>query len=319
MEIKKGTKWTCIEDVIIGYNLRIFNASEVYESPSDNHLTDNSGKVRYVSSAWHENFVFIPAGKRSATQNSFEDNNTIPPHKKADLEESLEKWVDKVAGGAITGVFVDVPKLSIKEVESAITLEALNTAEKRSRESEAKEWQKYCEQYESKRGYKLGDTEMVGVGCMNSEGKWETHPYEGNNLKEKQDWWDSIYDGKEGVGYLPKPCKIIKYEPEEKTGVKNDSEKLPYYTVLFKQFPLALKEVIKCSKAGKIKYDDQDMQNFSRVENAETRYKDAMLRHMAESGQVEDMIQFGEITHEAAVVWNALADLEVKLRKNNLV
>ena len=60
------------------------------------------------------------------------------------------------------------------------------------------------------------------------------------------------------------------------------------------------------------------MQNFSRVENAETRYKDAMLRHMTESGQVEDMIQFGEITHEAAVVWNALADLEVNLRKNNL-
>ena len=100
-------------------------------------------------------------------------------------------------------------------------------------------------------------------------------------------------------------------------GIKNDSGKLPYFTVLFKQFPLALQEVMKCSKAGNQKYHetDRDQQNFSRVDNAEIRYKDAMLRHMSEEGQVEDMIEFGEMTHEGAVVWNALADLEIKLRK----
>ena len=104
---------------------------------------------------------------------------------------------------------------------------------------------------------------------------------------------------------------------ETQKGVKNDSDKLPYYIVLFKQFPLALKEVVKCSKAGNQKYKDtdSDFQNFSRVQNAETRYKDAMLRHLLESGQVEDMQKYGEMTHEAAVVWNALADLEIKLRK----
>lgn len=101
------------------------------------------------------------------------------------------------------------------------------------------------------------------------------------------------------------------------TGVKNDKGKLPYYTVLFKQFPLALQEVIKCSYAGNRKYHETDIdwQNFARVPNAEMRYKDAMLRHMTDSGQVEDMIEYGEMTHEGAVVWNALADLEVKLRK----
>ena len=113
----------------------------------------------------------------------------------------------------------------------------------------------------------------------------------------------------------------IYFEKIEETqkGVKNDSDKLPYYTVLFKQFPLALKEVIKCSKAGNQKYHatDTDWQNFSRLENSDTRYKDAMLRHMSETGQVEDMMEYGEMTHEAAVVWNALADLEVKLRKIN--
>ena len=102
-------------------------------------------------------------------------------------------------------------------------------------------------------------------------------------------------------------------------GVKKDSGKLPYYTVLFKQFPLALKEVIKCSVSGHNKYyeTDKDWQNFSRLEHADTRYKDASLRHMTETGIIEDMIEYGEMTHEAAVVWNLLADLEIKLRKEN--
>lgn len=102
----------------------------------------------------------------------------------------------------------------------------------------------------------------------------------------------------------------------DKKGVKNDSGKLPYYTVLFKQFPNALREVIKCSTAGHNKYHetDTDWMNFLRLEDADIRYKDAMLRHMTEEGIIEDMIPYGEMTHEAAVVWNALADLEVKLR-----
>ena len=101
------------------------------------------------------------------------------------------------------------------------------------------------------------------------------------------------------------------------SGVKNDNNKLPYYTVLFKQFPLAIKEVVKCSKAGHEKYKetDTDWQNFARLENAEIRYKEAMIRHMTEEGLVEDMADFGEMTHEGAVIWNALADLETKLRK----
>ena len=62
---------------------------------------------------------------------------------------------------------------------------------------------------------------------------------------------------------------------------------------------------------------DKDWQNFSRLKNAETRYKEASLRHMTEEGVVEDMIEFGHMTHEGAAVWNLLADLEVKLRKQN--
>ena len=107
------------------------------------------------------------------------------------------------------------------------------------------------------------------------------------------------------------------FDLHETQGVKHDSNKLPYYTVLFKQFPNAIKEVIKCSMAGNEKYKETDLdwQNFSRVEGAETRYKNAALRHMTEFGLVEDMIPYGEMTHEGAVIWNLLADLEVKLRK----
>ena len=51
---------------------------------------------------------------------------------------------------------------------------------------------------------------------------------------------------------------------EHMEGIKNDKGKLPYYTVLFKQFPLAIKEVIKCSSAGHNKYKETDLdwQNF---------------------------------------------------------
>lgn len=100
-------------------------------------------------------------------------------------------------------------------------------------------------------------------------------------------------------------------------GQKFSNDKLPYDIVLFKQFPNALQEVIKCSKAGHEKYKetDTDWQNFLRVEDAEQKYKDAALRHKTESGIIEDMIPFGEMTHEAAVVWNSLAALEIKLRK----
>lgn len=103
------------------------------------------------------------------------------------------------------------------------------------------------------------------------------------------------------------------------SGVKKDNGKLPYYIVLFEQFPLALKEVIKCSYAGHEKYKetDSDWQNFSRLEGADTRYKNASLRHMTETGVVEDMLEYGEMTHEGAVIWNLLADLEIKLRNEN--
>lgn len=122
---------------------------------------------------------------------------------------------------------------------------------------------------------------------------------------------------KVGIIFYGGPSK--KEEKKEyESGVKHDSDKLPYYTVLFKQFPNALREVVKCSAAGHQKYKntDKDYLNYLRLDNADTRYKDAMLRHMTEEGIVEDMRPYGEITHAGAVAWNALADLEIKLRRD---
>jgi hypothetical protein len=97
-------------------------------------------------------------------------------------------------------------------------------------------------------------------------------------------------------------------------GQKFDNDKLPYYTVLFKQFPLAFKEVVKCSLAGHNKYPlDTDWMNFKRVSNAENRYLNASLRHMSESGINEDMKEYGEVLHEAQVIWNLCAALQIKL------
>lgn len=106
-------------------------------------------------------------------------------------------------------------------------------------------------------------------------------------------------------------------EETDKIGQKHDSDKLPYFTVLFRQFPNALREVVKCSQAGHRKYSetDKDWLNFTRLKDTETRYRNAMLRHLTEEGQIEDMSEYGEMSHEGAVVWNALADLENKLLK----
>lgn len=101
-------------------------------------------------------------------------------------------------------------------------------------------------------------------------------------------------------------------------GQKFSDEKVPLYTVMFKQFPNALQAVAKCSHAGHKKYKetDQDYMNFLRVPNPEHQYKNAAIRHMMESGVNQDMLEYGECLHEAQAVWNLLCALEIKLRQN---
>lgn len=99
------------------------------------------------------------------------------------------------------------------------------------------------------------------------------------------------------------------------SGQKFSQNKIPAYTVIFQQFPNAIQEVIKCSQAGHKKYpDDIDWKNFERVKNAENEYLNAAIRHLFEEGINQDMIEFGNVLHEAQVIWNLLARLEIKLK-----
>lgn len=93
-------------------------------------------------------------------------------------------------------------------------------------------------------------------------------------------------------------------------GVKNDSEKLPYFTVICRQFPNAVKAVVRRSLEGHIKYEehDHDWKNWERVENGYEAYSNALMRHLIYEG--ED----SELDHDIAVAWNALARLEKRLR-----
>lgn len=94
-------------------------------------------------------------------------------------------------------------------------------------------------------------------------------------------------------------------------GTKNDKGKTPIYNML-KQFALALEQVAKTSQYGheKYKHDDDDWDNFSRLENAYARYSNGLTRHLLNDGLDESGLD-----HDAHVAWNALARLECKLRK----
>lgn len=95
-------------------------------------------------------------------------------------------------------------------------------------------------------------------------------------------------------------------------GIKHDSEKLPYFTVLCTQFPDAINAVIRRSLEGHLKYEefDKDWKNWERVENGYETYSNALLRHLFKEG--EDT----PLEHDIAVAWNALARLQVRLKEN---
>ena len=92
-------------------------------------------------------------------------------------------------------------------------------------------------------------------------------------------------------------------------GMKFDNEKPQ--TDLLLDFSRALIEVAKLATFGAKKYAPH---NWQFVENGEVRYTAALLRHLFE-GQVKDIDEDTGLSHDIAVAWNALARLELKLRR----
>ena len=103
------------------------------------------------------------------------------------------------------------------------------------------------------------------------------------------------------------PSGLKQHEP----GAKLDQGKIRAGLVL-KGFSHALKSVSAVGTFGANKYSDNGWMD---VENGINRYTDAMLRHMLEEFSVHDHDEETELLHAAHTAWNALAILELKLRK----
>lgn len=120
-------------------------------------------------------------------------------------------------------------------------------------------------------------------------------------------------------------CYMFKVEPEgdclryqneeskNKAGVKLDQGK-PRLSLVLGGFSMALNEVGKVGTFGAQKYTDS---GWVTVENGGERYSDAMLRHVLAEYSGESVDSESGLLHAAHAAWNALARLELELRKNS--
>ena len=102
-------------------------------------------------------------------------------------------------------------------------------------------------------------------------------------------------------------CFVINWDfwrLKVKEGIKYDAGKLRIAEMI-KDFEKPLTELCKVWEFGANKYG---VSNWKKVDNAENRYTNAMIRHLlAESSEVTD--KETELLHAAHVAWNALARL----------
>jgi len=104
---------------------------------------------------------------------------------------------------------------------------------------------------------------------------------------------------------------------QHEAGAKLDAEK-PDMSLLL-HFGKALYEVARVGTGGKIKYSRGGWQT---VPDGENRYTAAMLRHLFEEPYNEmdkDLVAYlgSETYHAAHAAWNALARLELMLRRKD--
>lgn len=93
-------------------------------------------------------------------------------------------------------------------------------------------------------------------------------------------------------------------------GVKFDSDKARLGLVLL-GFSRALEHVGFVGTFGANKYTDD---GWIYVVNGESRYTDAMLRHLLSEARGEEFDLDSGLYHAAHTAWNALARLDLKLR-----
>lgn len=104
------------------------------------------------------------------------------------------------------------------------------------------------------------------------------------------------------------------YEPVT-SGIKYDKAK-PLAGDVLQIFGKAIMGVGQCILKGAEKYPEID--NWKRVENAEQRYTNALVRHLIKHLTGEEIDKESGLPHLQHVAWNALAICELYLeRKNN--
>lgn len=94
-------------------------------------------------------------------------------------------------------------------------------------------------------------------------------------------------------------------------GAKLDAGKNRLGLVLL-GFSRALQAVGQVDTYGAGKYTDN---GWTEVEAGEQRYTDAMLRHLLREGAGESIDPETNLRHAAQVAWNALARLDLMLRR----
>lgn len=100
-----------------------------------------------------------------------------------------------------------------------------------------------------------------------------------------------------------------------KEGLKFDGGKPPL-AVIFEQFPRAIEAVSHAANYGHKKYElGDDWSNWSRLDNAKFRYKNAGARHMFARLKGEEYDNESGLPHIFHEIWNKLAEVELELRE----
>jgi len=86
----------------------------------------------------------------------------------------------------------------------------------------------------------------------------------------------------------------------------------PVYTGVLKYFPLALKEVAKCSKAGNDQHHKEKPLHWDKSKSFDN--EDALVRHLIDHS-IDPMDEDG-ILHLTKVCWRSLAALQIYLENN---
>ena len=99
--------------------------------------------------------------------------------------------------------------------------------------------------------------------------------------------------------------------PGQQPGVKLDDGK-PRLGLVFMSMARALQEVGEVATFGAKKYSDN---GWLSVPDGERRYTDAMLRHLLKEAIGEERDAKSKLRHAAHTAWNALARLDLMIRR----